>query len=114
MELLFIKYPVVWLILSLTVPRVIGTKFAIKNVEYQLRKHVEFNFTRVDLGKNLNRIQCSRMCSEDSNCLGVGIEEVTMGEVRCFKMMNDSSFDAVPQDDILYLKGKNFNNCKDK
>ena len=105
MELPSIKYPMVWFLLVLTVTTVIGTKFAIKIVEYQQTKNVEFNFTRFDLGKKLTRIQCSRICSEDSHCLGVVIQEITMVELRCFKMMNDSSGDTIHPDELVYIKG---------
>ena len=54
-------------------------------------KNVEFNFTRVDVGSKVSQIQCSQMCSEDFKCLGVLIQETVIGEVKCFKMMNDSS-----------------------
>ena len=55
------------------------------------------------------------MCSEDSNCLGVEFQETATGEVRCFKMNNDSSADAVLQDDLglVYRKGIFLNNLED-
>ena len=54
------------------------------------------------------------MCSEDSSCLGVGIQETSTGEVRCFKMKNDSSGDADIHDELVYIKGKILNNSEDK
>ena len=69
---------------------------------------------KVDLGNKPSRIQCSRMCSEDSSCLGVGIQETSTGEVSCFKMKNDSSDDADIHDELVYIKGKILNNSEDK
>ena len=85
MELLVKKHlnPMFLFLLVVTVPTIIGAEFAIKNEEYQQTKNVELNFTKVVLGNKLSRIQCSRMCSEHSSCLGVGIQEKTAGEVRC-------------------------------
>ena len=107
MELMFKRHLVVLFILVVTVPTIIGVEFAIKSEKYQQTKNVRFNFTRVDLGNKLSQIQCSRMCSEDSNCLGVGIQKTATGEVRCLKMNNDSSGDAEIDDDLdlLYMKG---------
>ena len=104
---MFKKHLVVLSYLVVTVPIIIDAGFAIRGEEYQKTKNVEFNFTRVDLGNKLNQIQCSRLCSEDSNCLGVEFQETATGEVRCFKMNNDSSVDAVLQDDLglVYMKG---------
>ena len=103
---MFKKHLVVLLLLVVTVPKIIDAELAIRNEEYQNTKNVDFNFIRVDLGNKLNQIQCSRMCSEDSNCLGVGIQETATGGVRCFKMKNDSAGDTVLPDELIYLKGK--------
>ena len=112
---MFKKHLVVLFFLVVTVPTIIDAGFAIKSEEYQKTKNVGFNFTNVDLGNRMNQIQCSRMCSEDSNCLGVEFQETATGEVRCFKMNNDSSADAVLQDDLglVYMKGIFLNNLED-
>ena len=116
MELLVKKHlnPMFLFLLVATVPTIIGAQFAIKSEEYQQTKNVELNVTRVDLGNKLSRIQCSRMCSEDSSCVGVGIQEKTAGEVRCFKMNNDSSGDTELQNELIYLKGKIFINVNNQ
>ena len=104
--MMFKKYLVVLFLLVVTVPTIIDSELAIKNEEYQQTKNVKFNFSRVDLGNKLSEIQCSRMCSEDSGCLGFGIKEKTTRGVRCFKMKNDSAGDMVLPDELIYLKGK--------
>ena len=114
MELMFKKHLVVLFFLVVTVPTIIDAGFAIKSEEYQQTKNVKLNFTKVDLGNKLSQIQCSRMCSEDSSCLGVGIQKTATGEVRCFKMQNDSSGDAEIHDELVYMKGKISNNSEDK
>ena len=114
MELMFRKYLVVLFLLVVTVPKIIDAELAIQNEKYHQTENVGFNFTRVDLGNKLNHIQCPRMCSEDSNCLGVGIQETATGEVRCFKMQYDSTEDTVLSDELVYLKGKIENNSEVK
>ena len=104
---MFKKHLVVLFFLVVTVPTIIDAGFAIKSEEYQKTKNVGFNFTRIDLGNRMSQIQCSRMCSEDPSCLGVGIQETATGEVRCFKINKDSSGDAEIHDDLdlVYKKG---------
>ena len=114
MELMFRKYLVVLFLLVVTIPKIIDAELAIQNEKYHQRENVGFNFTRVDLGNKLNQIQCSRMCSEDSRCLGVGIQETATGEVRCFKMQSDSTGDTILPDELVYLKGKIKNNSEVK
>ena len=114
MELMFKKHLVFLFLLVVTAPTIISTEFAIKSEEYQQTKNVKLNFAKVDLGNKLSQIQCSRMCSEDSSCLGVGIQETATGEVRCFKMQNDSTGDTVLPDELVYLKGKIENNSEVK
>ena len=108
MEMMFKKYLVVLflLVVTVTVPTIIDSELAIKNEEYQQTKNVKFNFSTVDLRNKLSEIQCSRMCSKDSSCLGFGIKEKTTRGVRCFKMKNDSARDMVLPDELIYLKGK--------
>ena len=111
MELRFKQHlhPTVLFLLILTVPTIIGAECTIVNEEYLQTENVWFNFTRSELGTKRNPIHCSRACSEDSSCLGVGIQKETNGGVTCFKMINDSVGNGLLQDELVYLKGKILN-----
>ena len=100
------ELPKVLLLLTVAISAVTRTETHIRSEKYQQHKdELSLNFTRVDLNNARSQLQCSRACSEDSSCIGVGIQERTGGKIHCFKMNNDSAGDSQVGDQPVFLKG---------
>ena len=86
----------------------VAPELLVQNEIYRKAKgEIQFNFTRVDLGRVRSKIQCFTKCSGDSRCLGVGVQKTNEGMFRCSQMNEDSAGTSASAEELVYLKGIN-------
>ena len=95
-------YRMILLLLTTAFPFPIGSETRIISEMYQqLKEESGLKFTRVLLSHVQDEVQCFLACNLDTTCVRVGIQ----GKFHCFKMTEDSSGNALLEDELVYLKG---------
>ena len=103
---------IVLLLLSTVAPLVVVAQIRVLNEIYRKSKGDNGNFTTVDQGYALSKIQCFIKCIDESACLGVGIQEGIDGRFRCSELNNGSDRVSTCPEVLIYLKGINAHNPK--